>query len=83
MSRSILRDAHHLALNTAQAAIRILAAGGLVEIRPAKDTYVRDGRPWPVGFRSWLQAGPAHALRPCRRDATTVRQRCRPQPVRT
>jgi DNA-binding FadR family transcriptional regulator len=36
-----LRDSHHVALNTAQAAIRILAADGLVEIRPAKGAYVR------------------------------------------
>lgn len=37
-----LRDAHHVALNTAQSAIRILAAEGLVEIRPAQGAYVRD-----------------------------------------
>ena len=37
-----LRDEHHLALNTAQAAIRILAAEGLVEIRPARGAFVRD-----------------------------------------
>jgi DNA-binding FadR family transcriptional regulator len=37
-----LRDVHHVALNTAQAAIRILAAEGVVEIRPAKGAYVRD-----------------------------------------
>jgi DNA-binding FadR family transcriptional regulator len=37
-----LRDAHGIALNTAQAAIRILAAEGLVEIRPARGAYVRD-----------------------------------------
>jgi DNA-binding transcriptional regulator YhcF (GntR family) len=36
-----LRDAHHVALNTAQAAIRILAAEGLVEIRAAQGAYVR------------------------------------------
>jgi DNA-binding FadR family transcriptional regulator len=36
-----LRDEHHLALNTAQAAIRILAAEGLVDIRPARGAYVR------------------------------------------
>ena len=35
-----LRDSHHVALNTAQAAIRILAADGLVEIRPASGAYV-------------------------------------------
>jgi DNA-binding FadR family transcriptional regulator len=37
-----LRDAHGIALNTAQAAIRLLAAEGLVEIRPARGAYVRD-----------------------------------------
>jgi DNA-binding FadR family transcriptional regulator len=46
-----LRDAHGVALNTAQAAVRILAAEGLVEIRPASGTYVSrntchgDGQP--------------------------------------
>lgn len=38
-----LRDAHHVALNTAQAAVRLLAAEGLVEIRPASGAYVREG----------------------------------------
>jgi DNA-binding FadR family transcriptional regulator len=37
-----LRDSHHVALNTAQAAIRMLAADGLVEIRPARGAFVRD-----------------------------------------
>ena len=37
-----LRDSHHVALNTAQAAIRMLAADGLVEIRPASGAYVRE-----------------------------------------
>lgn len=36
-----LRDSHHVALNTAQAAIRMLAADGLVEIRPARGAFVR------------------------------------------
>jgi len=36
-----LRDSHHVAVNTAQAAIRMLAADGLVEIRPASGAYVR------------------------------------------
>lgn len=36
-----LRDAHRIALNTVQTAIRILAAEGLVEIRPTS-AYVRD-----------------------------------------
>jgi DNA-binding FadR family transcriptional regulator len=38
-----LRDAHNVALNTAQAAIRMLAADGIVEIRPARGAYVRGG----------------------------------------
>jgi DNA-binding FadR family transcriptional regulator len=37
-----LRDAHGVALNTAQAAIRLLAAEGLVEIRPASGAFVCD-----------------------------------------
>jgi DNA-binding FadR family transcriptional regulator len=37
-----LRDAHGIALNTAQTAIRLLAAEGLIEIRPARGAYVRD-----------------------------------------
>jgi DNA-binding FadR family transcriptional regulator len=37
-----LRDEHHVALNTAQAAIRILAVEGLAEIRPARGAYVRE-----------------------------------------
>jgi DNA-binding FadR family transcriptional regulator len=37
-----LRDDHHVALNTAQAAIRMLAAEGIVDIRPAKGAYVRE-----------------------------------------
>jgi DNA-binding FadR family transcriptional regulator len=36
-----LRDEHDVALNTAQAAVRILAADGLVEIRPGSGAYVR------------------------------------------
>ena len=36
-----LKEAHHVALNTAQAAIRILAAEGLVDIQPGKGAYVR------------------------------------------
>lgn len=35
-----LRDAHHVAQNTAQAAVRLLAAEGLVDIRPARGAYV-------------------------------------------
>jgi DNA-binding FadR family transcriptional regulator len=37
-----LRIAHGIALNAAQAAIRIPAAEGLMEIRPASGAYVRD-----------------------------------------
>ena len=37
-----LRDVHHVAQNTAQAAVRVLAAEGLVEIRPARGAYVRE-----------------------------------------
>ena len=37
-----LRDAHEIALNTARTAIRILAAEGLMEIRPASSAYARD-----------------------------------------
>jgi GntR family transcriptional regulator len=48
-----LRDDHHVALNTAQAAIQILAVEGLVEIRPARGAYVREG----------TGAGPAPSLR--------------------
>jgi DNA-binding FadR family transcriptional regulator len=36
-----LRDLHHVAQNTAQAAVRLLAAEGLVDIRPARGAYVR------------------------------------------
>jgi DNA-binding transcriptional regulator YhcF (GntR family) len=42
-----LRDAHNVALNTAQAAIRMLAADGIVEIRPARGAYVRGGLDGP------------------------------------
>jgi DNA-binding transcriptional regulator YhcF (GntR family) len=37
-----LRDVHHVAQNTAQAAVRLLAAEGLVDIRPARGAYVRE-----------------------------------------
>jgi DNA-binding FadR family transcriptional regulator len=37
-----LRDMHHVAQNTAQAAVRLLAAEGLVEIQPARGVYVRE-----------------------------------------
>ncbi len=37
-----LRDDHDVALNTAQAAIRLLTADGLVDIRPGSGAYVRD-----------------------------------------
>jgi DNA-binding FadR family transcriptional regulator len=63
-----LRDSHHVALNTAQAAIRMLAADGLVEIRPAKGAYVRgvpDGK--NLTLRAELAAIRA-ALRRSKRD---------------
>jgi DNA-binding FadR family transcriptional regulator len=63
-----LRDSHHVALNTAQAAIRMLAADGLVEIRPARGAYVRDssngGGPALRAELAGLQA----ALRRSKRD---------------
>jgi DNA-binding FadR family transcriptional regulator len=37
-----LRDVHHVAQNTAQAAVRLLAAEGLVAIRAARGAYVRE-----------------------------------------
>jgi DNA-binding FadR family transcriptional regulator len=37
-----LRDVYHVAQNTAQAAVRQLAADGLVDIRPASGAYVRE-----------------------------------------
>ena len=38
-----LRDEHGVALNTAQAAVRLLAVEGLAEIRPARGAYVSLG----------------------------------------
>jgi DNA-binding FadR family transcriptional regulator len=64
-----LRDEHHVALNTAQAAIRVLAAEGLAEIRPARGAYVResaDGDRGP-GLRAEL-TGLQAALRKSRQD---------------
>jgi DNA-binding FadR family transcriptional regulator len=70
-----LRDAHHVALNTAQAAIRILAAEGLVEIRPAQGAYVRDdangSRPTVRAELVDLQT----ALRRSRQDLTAAEKR--------
>lgn len=37
-----LREERDVALNTAQAAVRLLAAEGLVEIRPGSGAYARD-----------------------------------------
>lgn len=48
-----LRDSHRVALNTAQAAIRMLATEGLVEIRPASGAYVRSA---PDGTEPTLRA---------------------------
>lgn len=58
-----LRDDHGVALNTAQAAIRLLAADGLVEIRPGSGAYVRG------------QAGEAE--RPLRAELTDLREALR------
>jgi DNA-binding FadR family transcriptional regulator len=67
-----LRDAHNVALNTAQAAIRILAADGLVEIRPAKGAYVRDSRGRAdLSLRAEL-AGLQAVLRRSKRDLATA-----------
>lgn len=62
-----LRDAHHVALNTAQAAIRLLAAEGLVEIRPASGAFVRDRNGTGPTVRTELETLQA-ALRRSRRD---------------
>lgn len=62
-----LRDTHHVALNTAQAAIRLLAAEGLVEIRPASGAFVRDGNGTGPTVRAELETLQA-ALRRSRRD---------------
>ena len=68
-----LRDEHGVALNTAQAAIRMLAGEGLVEIRPAKGAFVRadagDGqRPALRSELADLQA----MLRKSRQDLTAA-----------
>jgi DNA-binding GntR family transcriptional regulator len=63
-----LRAAHGVALNTAQAAIRLLASEGLVEIRPASGAFVRepsDGR--TVSIRAELEDIQA-ALRRSKRE---------------
>jgi DNA-binding FadR family transcriptional regulator len=64
-----LRDEHHVALNTAQAAIRMLAVEGLVEIHPARGAYVREhtGSGPPPSLRAELTDLQA-ALRRSRRD---------------
>jgi DNA-binding FadR family transcriptional regulator len=54
-----LRDEHDVALNTAQAAVRILAAEGLVEIRPGSGAYVRES--------------PGERARPLRSELTELR----------
>jgi GntR family transcriptional regulator len=70
-----LRDLHHVALNTVQTAIRILAAEGLVEIRPAQGAYVRDSaggsRPTVRAELADLQA----ALRRGRRDLAAAEKK--------
>jgi DNA-binding FadR family transcriptional regulator len=70
-----LRDLHHVALNTAQSAIRMLAAEGLVEIRPAQGAYVRDSAD---GAGPTLRAELADiqaALRHGRRDLAAAEKR--------
>src|SRR5262249_55092364 len=62
-----LRDAHHVALNTAQAAIRLLAAEGLVDIRPARGAFVRAGNGTVPTVRAELENLQA-ALRRSRRE---------------
>ena len=68
-----LRDEHQVALNTAQAAVRILAADGLVEIRPAKGAFVRDAASsgQPVALRSEL-ADLQAMLRKSRQDLSAA-----------
>jgi DNA-binding FadR family transcriptional regulator len=56
-----------VALNTAQAAIRLLAAEGLVDIRPASGAFVRDGNGTGPTVRAELENLQA-ALRRSRRD---------------
>ena len=66
-----LRATHHVAVNTAQAAIRILAAEGLVQIRPAQGAYVRD----PADASPTLRTGLADLqtqLRRSRNDLATA-----------
>jgi DNA-binding FadR family transcriptional regulator len=62
-----LRDEHHVALNTAQAAIRLLAADGLVEIRPAAGAFVRGDASQRPSLRAELTDLQA-ALRRSRQD---------------
>ncbi len=68
-----LRDDHQVALNTAQTAIRLLAADGLVEIRPAKGAFVRDpaSSGQPVALRSEL-ADLQAMLRKSRQDLSAA-----------
>lgn len=71
-----LRDEHNVALNTAQAAIRILASEGLAEIRPARGAWVPDEPP-PGGqpsLRSELTDLQA-ALRRSRQDLTAAEKK--------
>jgi DNA-binding FadR family transcriptional regulator len=64
-----LRDAHQVALNTAQAAIRLLAAEGLVDIRPASGAFVRDPSNATLTVREELEDVQA-ALRRSKRELT-------------
>lgn len=70
-----LRDEHDVALNTAQAAVRILAAEGLVEIRPGSGAYVRDSSgDGTVPLRSELTELRA-ALRQTRKDLAIAEEK--------
>ena len=68
-----LRDEHRVALNTAQAAIRMLARDGLVEIRPAKGAFVLQDS--AAGQRPALGSELAHVqamLRRSRQELTAA-----------
>jgi DNA-binding FadR family transcriptional regulator len=69
-----LRDDHAVALNTAQAAVRILAADGLVEIRPGSGAYVRDNDDGARPLRSELTELRA-ALRQSRQDLAAAEEK--------
>jgi DNA-binding FadR family transcriptional regulator len=68
-----LRDEHGVALNTSSAAIRLLAADGLVEIRPARGAWVRGDGPRRPALRSEL-AEVQDLLRRSRQNLTAAEQ---------